>query len=119
MRIIQACAIAMMALQASALSRQPMKMIVMKRSQTNETTVAEQTVAQTVAQNVVQNVVENDYKCTGSCVFYVPTQQEADALNSKVDKNCDGSCAFFVSAPTARRFLPGSHERRQQEVANF
>ncbi|KAJ4425082.1 hypothetical protein N0V82_000135 [Gnomoniopsis sp. IMI 355080] len=125
MRISQAVTFAVLAFQASALNEKPTPTIPMKRSQTNENT---DTCTGSCITHVDQenqggddgNSNDQTTDCYGSCITYV-TQAEADAGENNQQTNCDGSCVTYVEqqAPAARRFFPGSHERRQWTPAGF
>lgn len=125
MRLSQALAVAIMAFQAHALADIPTVTVPMKRSQTNENTA---TCTGSCVTHVDQeneggddgNSNDQTTDCYGSCVTYV-TQEEANAGKNNQATNCDGSCVTYVeqTAPAARRFLPGSHERRQWTPAGF
>ncbi|KAJ4387122.1 hypothetical protein N0V93_007711 [Gnomoniopsis smithogilvyi] len=66
------------------------------------------------------NSNDQNTDCYGSCVTYV-TQEEADAGDDTQNTKCNGSCVTYVEqqAPAARRFYPGSHERRRWTPAGF
>lgn len=125
MRVFQAIAIAAVVLQAYASSDMPTVTLPMKRSQTNENTA---TCTGSCITHVDQenqggddgNSNDQTTDCYGSCITYV-TQEEADAGDNNQNTKCNGSCVTYVEqeAPPARRFLPGSHERRHWTPAGF
>lgn len=125
MRLAQTIAIALMAFQANALAEAPTKTVEVKRSQTNENTA---TCTGSCVTHVDQendggdagNSNDQTTDCYGSCVTYI-TQEEADAGTNNQNTKCNGSCVTYVEqeAPAARRFLPGSHERRHWTLAEY
>lgn len=106
-----------------------------KRSQTNEQTTectgaCITNLEQSNSGGDPNNANSQTTDCYGSCVLYIYKQQQEEEAKKNGDGDgggdgdtdlygdCTGSCAVYtMAAAAAKRYLPGSHDRREWEVA--
>lgn len=125
MRVFQLAATALMAMQVNAFyddpTPTPTRTVGMKRSETNKQTTkctgsCVTALYQDNADDDPSNVNEQDTYCEGSCTLYVVKDKENKDEQTKFVEHCKGSCAIFTIAPLARRYSPGSYERRNWDI---